>query len=306
MAVFTLQQLEAFFAIAESRSVSGAARQSFISQSSLSKTLSRLEENLGVQLFDRSASGVVLTPEGALLYQRLKAAYQMMNRAIEDARYTQSGKTRNLRVGIHASCERSREFTSIWDALDEYEAAYPSVQVSETLLEYDELTAKLLAGELDAIITHSFTLSALPSLAVYRLQSLRFYVAMSAGHPLAAEEPLDFAKLNGQTFFYITRNGNAQEAESARQRLHTAGILEPVIAPMPNIRSAAKAVVRGKGMMLTCHSHGFDSDEIHLIKTADPPMHPYLVCACLEKPYKPELLDFIRHLTAVMAEKGSD
>ena len=302
MAAFTLQQLEAFFAIAENRSVSGAARQIFISQSSLSKTLSRLEENLGVQLFDRSASGVVLTPEGSMLFQRLKAAYQMMNRAIEDARFAQSGKTRSLRLGIHASCERSKEFQSIWSALDEYESAFPSVQVSENLLEYGELRSKLLTGELDAIITHSFTLTNQQALEIYRLQPLRFSVAMAAGHPLASEDPLDFTKLNGMTFFYIAMDGSAQEAEAARQRMHTAGILEPVVAPMPNIRSAAKAVVRGKGMMLTCHSHGFDTDEIHLVHAVDPPVSPYLVCAALAEPHKPELREFIKHLTAAKFE----
>lgn len=298
MAAFTLQQLEVFFAIAENRSVSGASRQLFISQSSLSKTLNRLEENLDIHLFDRNATGVVLTQEGSVLYHRLKTAYQMMNRAIEDARFAQAGNIRTLHVGIHASCERSKEFESVWNVLDAFEKANHSISVDEVLLEYEELNSKLLTGQLDAIITHSFTLPTAQPLDLCKLKLLRFSIAMAANHPLAAKEPIDLKELNGEVFYYVNHDGTTQEAEFCRQTLHTAGIAEPVVVPMPNIRSAAKAVVRGRGMMLTCHSHGYSSEEIRLFSATNPRVPPYLVCACLAEPQKPELVSFMSYMSS--------
>lgn len=67
--------LEYFIAAAESGSFNAAARRSFVSQSSLTKALKSLENELGSQLFYRSSTGVHLTPEGEAI---LPEAYQML------------------------------------------------------------------------------------------------------------------------------------------------------------------------------------------------------------------------------------
>ncbi len=297
MAEYTMQQLEVFFAIVENHSLSGAARQLYISQPSLSKTLSRLEENLGVRLFHRKPGSLSLTTEGEVLYERLKYACKTMNQAIEEARYAQSHQSRSLRIGLHVSLERSREFSDVWDVLDAYESANSDVQVTEALLEYDELRDALLAGELDAIITHDFTLRTLPNLSERQLRPLRFYLAISPRHPLAQEEPLDFRKLNGESFFYSTPENNRQNQEFAASRVKEIGVENPVMVYAQNIRSAAKAVVRGKGVMITCHSHGFGPEELKLIPIQQNVFHTSLSCAWLGSNRKRELQVFLQLLS---------
>lgn len=65
-----LQQLRSFVAAARQGSVSGAARARGLSQPSLSQQIQRLEEALGVRLFDRVARGVLLTDAGRALLPR--------------------------------------------------------------------------------------------------------------------------------------------------------------------------------------------------------------------------------------------
>src|ERR1700704_3609551 len=60
----TIDQLEAFLAVAERRTVTEAARQLGISQPTLSRQLQSLEQDLGVQLVVRTPRGVVLTEPG--------------------------------------------------------------------------------------------------------------------------------------------------------------------------------------------------------------------------------------------------
>ncbi len=60
-------QLEAFLAVADSCSFSGAARRLGVSQPALSRTIRQLEASLGARLFDRDTRNVVLTPVGAEL-----------------------------------------------------------------------------------------------------------------------------------------------------------------------------------------------------------------------------------------------
>ena len=65
-------ELELLVLVAERGSLSAAARHLGVSPSSISKTMSRLEARLGVQLLQRSTRRVQLTAEGAQLYERGK------------------------------------------------------------------------------------------------------------------------------------------------------------------------------------------------------------------------------------------
>ena len=60
----TLRQLEYIIAIAEMGQISSAASKLNVSQPSLSAQLSEVEDDLGVRLFQRSRSGVRITPIG--------------------------------------------------------------------------------------------------------------------------------------------------------------------------------------------------------------------------------------------------
>ena len=300
MANFTLQQLEVFFAIVEYHSLSNAARVLFISQPSLSKTLSRLEENLGVTLFDRSAGVLTLTDAGNFLYSRLKAGYKTMLQAVEEARYSQSHHNRTLNIGLHTSFERSREFQDVWNVLEVYEKANPGICVNEELFEYSELRTALLSGKVDVILTHSIALRDIPELEIKKLRKLRFFVAMSASNPLAASETLDFDKLNDTTFFFVSGTNTKKDIDFCIDRLRNAGIKSRNIAFLQNTRSIAKAVVRDKGMMLTCHSHGFPEEELKLFPIKDTPVPVFLDCAWRTNEHKRELQDFLKLLSETL------
>lgn len=296
MVYFTIQQLETFFAIVEYHSLSNAARELYVSQPSLSKTLSRLEESLGVILFSRGSGTMTLTREGEMLYGRLKSGYRMMAQAISEARDSQNGQSRSLRIGLHTSCERSNEFNSIWDIVDAYERTYPEVSVTEELLEYSELRSALLDGEMDVIITHSFALKNVQNIEMRRLRKLKFYIAMSSENPLAQGDALDFSVLNNEPFIFISSDVTKMDMDFCLERLHNAGINSKNVIFMHNARSAAMAVVRNKGMMLTCHSHGFTGGEIKLFPALEPPVETYFVCAWQAGQAKREVRDFLRML----------
>ena len=62
-----LNQLRNIMAIAERGSLRGAARHLGLAQPALSRSLQELERELGVQLFERRARGMMLTPMGEAL-----------------------------------------------------------------------------------------------------------------------------------------------------------------------------------------------------------------------------------------------
>lgn len=65
-----------FITVAESGSILSASEKLYISQPAVSKSIKKLEENLGMSLFIRSTKGVRLTDSGLILYDRIKNAFE--------------------------------------------------------------------------------------------------------------------------------------------------------------------------------------------------------------------------------------
>ncbi|WP_144144287.1 LysR family transcriptional regulator [Paraburkholderia sp. BCC1884] len=81
---FDLTQLRTFIAVAESGSVSAGAERVFLSQSSVSEQLKKLEERAGQPLFVRSKQGVSATPAGSRLLEHARRIIAMSEAAFED------------------------------------------------------------------------------------------------------------------------------------------------------------------------------------------------------------------------------
>ena len=67
-----IQQIQYVLAVAEIRHFERAAEKCFVTQSTLSTMISRLEDELGIQLFDRKKKPVNITSEGAVLIEQMK------------------------------------------------------------------------------------------------------------------------------------------------------------------------------------------------------------------------------------------
>jgi DNA-binding transcriptional LysR family regulator len=68
-----------FYTVANAGNISKAAKELYISQPAISKSIQKLEEGLNCKLFSRSSRGVVLTNEGALLYNHVREAFETLN-----------------------------------------------------------------------------------------------------------------------------------------------------------------------------------------------------------------------------------
>lgn len=68
-----LRQLKYFLAVADARSFASAANALYISRQAISKAISQLETELGVELFSRDSGGAFLTPAGLMFYDRIRS-----------------------------------------------------------------------------------------------------------------------------------------------------------------------------------------------------------------------------------------
>ena len=89
-----------FYEVAKCRNLSAAAKKLYISQPAVSKSISRLEENLGAVLFCRTSRGVSLTPEGELLCRHVEEALTALQSGEESLRAAQGQDIRRLSIGV--------------------------------------------------------------------------------------------------------------------------------------------------------------------------------------------------------------
>lgn len=185
----TLRQLEYVVAIADHASFSRAAEACAVTQPALSAQIAQLEDTLGVQLFERDRRKVLVTPAGAEIIARARAALAAADEVVDSARASAQPLTSTLRLGV---------IPTIAPFL--LPAVLPKVRLSFPrlrLLLREDQTARLLTqldeGKLDAAVL------ALPvpgDLAAAHLYHEDFALAVPRGHRLAKRTAVPASELD--------------------------------------------------------------------------------------------------------------
>jgi len=175
----TLQELRYIVALADTGHFGKAAEACYISQSTLSTQIKKLEDFLGVMLFDRSLKHVALTPIGQEIVSSARLILDEANRIRELARQTGDPMERTINLGVIPTLGPYY----LPHVLTLLHKKYPKLR----LLLREEMTPHVLAhladGKLDA------ALLALPindaNLEVVPLFKEPFLAAVPASHKLA-------------------------------------------------------------------------------------------------------------------------
>lgn len=98
-----LSSYRIFYTVANTGNISKAAKELYISQPAISKSIQKLEESVGCKLFSRSSRGVVLTDEGALLYEHVSAAFETLNLGEEKLKRSIELGVGHLKIGVSST-----------------------------------------------------------------------------------------------------------------------------------------------------------------------------------------------------------
>ena len=85
------------------RHISKAAKELYISQPAISKSIQKLEDGLECKLFSRSSRGVVLTDEGRLLYDHVSEAFEALNEGEEKLKRSIELGVGQLKIGVSST-----------------------------------------------------------------------------------------------------------------------------------------------------------------------------------------------------------
>jgi len=120
-----LRHLRDFVAVAQDLHFSRAATRLHVAQPALTRQIKNLEEEIGVQLFNRSNRRVTLTREGRAFFESAKSVLDLTERSVEAIRRASRGETATFSIGHLPSFG----FQPLTATLGEFRRLRPSVTV---------------------------------------------------------------------------------------------------------------------------------------------------------------------------------
>jgi len=194
-----LRQLRYFLEITKTGHLTTAAKQLFVTQSTLSHGLRQIEEELGVALFERVGRGLKLSAAGEVFRVYAARALQELEAgrmALEGLANMQSG---TLTVGIIPTFLH----TLVPAVVAEFNRRYPKVQLVFLELLAPEIEALLLSGDLNLGLAFDRRgVEGMDSEPVFEEQML--FVAHQA-HAMAQAESLDLKQLHDVPLVLLSR-----------------------------------------------------------------------------------------------------
>jgi DNA-binding transcriptional LysR family regulator len=186
-------KLQYFLAAARHEHIGQAADELNLSQPALSRSIQKLEEELGVQLFDRTGRGVHLNEAGHVLLNRVKRASAEFEDAVRELAELSSAKRKTISLG-YLSTFGIRLIPELVKNYCDVDA-----DVEFKLLEGPSpfLTDQLLKGEIDLCVSSQLLD---PALMWRPLFNEELHALLHPGHRLAEREAIDLAELAEDTF----------------------------------------------------------------------------------------------------------
>ena len=184
--------LEYFKIIAESGSLTKAAQQLHITQPAMSAMLKKLEEELGVELFDRSPNRIYLNKTGEIALIHVNTIL----RNVEHLKADVLSAARQSQTLSIAFCDPGVR----WFSVPRFSVAHPEIQVKDDLYEGEDAASLLSERVYDLMVTPQ-------KITDTRIQSLPFlsdqvYLSVPEDSNLAGRDSISIREIPAQALLY--------------------------------------------------------------------------------------------------------
>ncbi len=214
-----IRQIEAFCAVMQSGSVSGAARLLAISPPAVSRMLRHTEDRLGYALFDRQAGRLTPTPEAQALYAEADKALGGLRRVVELAAAIGSSSPGLLRVAANPSFGASL----LPAAVGEFRRRWREVRLEINTTAHHAVVERMVLRQAELGLTQFRARH--PLLREERLGRLPMCVALPPHSPLARRSVMRLEDLRGVKL--IGYGDDTPIGAAVNGHLQAAGIDQP-------------------------------------------------------------------------------
>ena len=212
-----ITQMEYIVAVVEESTLTAAAERLHVTQPALSRSIQRIEEEIGHPLFERSGRNILLNEYGEILYRFSRKTVNDYNTALAQIRELSRESSNALNVGVSG-------YVYSLPIIMSFQNLYPDIRLSNFKFYAKDFPDIVYQKDVDCLLSvldykaedvESFLLSRDP-----------IYAALPADHPLAVKKTIRLEELKGEPL--IMSSGETLFYQSICDMYHLIGA-EPVI-----------------------------------------------------------------------------
>ena len=255
-----IEQLRSFLAVADELHFGRAAERLHVAQPPLSRTIKRLERELGTRLFDRNTRSVRLTSSGQALMDPAKEVLDALRRAETAVRSAGHGEVGTVRIAF-AGVSTHRLVARLARVV---RSQRPGIQLELSSQNFAQPAMKrLLAGETDLALGRWDVVPAEISAQVVMPDSL--VLAVPDTHPLAGARRLSIGQLVSEGFVSLPPHEGSVLPDRLRRLAHANGFVADVVQVAPDTQTALALVSAEVGCHLTLASVAENVTDPHVV-----------------------------------------
>jgi DNA-binding transcriptional LysR family regulator len=239
-----LHELRAFLAVADELHFGRAAERLVLAQPYLSRTIKKLEADLGVALFERTTRKVELTSAGRALIDPATTMLTMGAEARSEVRRAARGESGRVRVSFAGPSSYEligrlgREMRELSPGIDlQFDPGRFGLQVFD----------RLLNGSIDLAIARFRTVP--PEIESRAIATEHYLMAVPSDHPAATAERVTLASFRDEGFLGLPSDSSVQR--DFIELCHVAGFVPNIVQTVPDTGTIMALVSAGAGVAFT-------------------------------------------------------
>jgi len=183
----SLDYYRIFYEIVKAGSFSHAAKNLYVSQSSVSQSLAKLEEAMGITLIERTTKKMKLTDAGKLLYDDLSPAIEAIQAAQQKVKRLVRMEEGSVNIGVSDTI--CRYF--LMPYLSAFKSNYPNIHLSLSNRPSSISVNALINGELDLAVVNLMPSMNTPSTEIRPLAAFKEVFIVKESSELNDQTPLE-------------------------------------------------------------------------------------------------------------------
>jgi len=240
-------QIEYFMAAAENLSFTKTANEKFVSQPAVSKQISAMEAELGVELFERGHNFAKLTQAGHLFYDYFKKYKCEMRLLKKQIREDNKDEVMELKIGCGSGWTRADFFSK---TLKKMSKTMNNYRVCLESYAFHQIMPALSKNEIDVGITVSTDVDLLPTLEISVLTEVPQVILYSLEHPLAEKQNVTPCDFRNEVFFVPQSDRTTYIVDLVNSFCEPYGFT-PKVRTVRNTESLLMNVHCGQGVAIT-------------------------------------------------------
>ncbi|MCC8079386.1 MAG: LysR family transcriptional regulator [Oscillospiraceae bacterium] len=288
-------KIRCFMAVAASLSFSKAADNVYKTQSVVSRQISALEDELGIQLFERRARSVTLTPAGHEIYNGFRGLINDYDVMLMKAHALQNGFDGTITVSNTSSQILSEQFIRM---ISKFEKSYPQIHLHAVSRRPSDARTQLLLNRIDFTYQRQNDFSSYPQIDSFAMESIPNCVVVPCTHPLANADPqtLTLTDFKDDVFFTLPAFEVPTHSKFIRH-LAAAEHIEVKLVEVEDFPSLEVALQLGRGITVQNTMHIMSKvPYLRFLPLPCLPNTDFAICWNTENmtPCKQRFIDFIK------------